>query len=85
MCELLLHKDTQASLHYFDERITPQEAHVVPLQMSVYDNYDKFMIIKRSNTLVLIRSSSGISRAKNIFLQYRLCIHSTIIQSLPNY
>lgn len=54
MCELILNKDTQASRNYFDEKITPEEAHtprVAPLQVSVYNNYDKFMIIKRIDTL----------------------------------
>lgn len=73
---LFLHKDTQALSNYFDERITPEEAHVVPLQMSVYDNFDKFMIIKRRDTLVVLISSSdiGITSAKTYCEQYNRLI-----------
>lgn len=71
---------------YFDEKITPEEAHVVPLQVSVSDNYDKFMIIKRHDTLVLISSSSrnGIASVKTyceeynrLFSQCSFCINGT--------
>lgn len=64
----ILHKDTRALFNYFDERIRLEE----PLQVSGFDNYDKCMIIKRGETLVLIIniSNNGIITAKTYCEQY---------------
>ena len=58
----------------------------MPLQMSVYCHYDKSMVIKRGDMLVLIISSSVISGEKHTtirlstFLQYGLSsLHGNII------